>query len=566
MKRTPVSFICLVGLLLAAIVSFLPARAQVTLQQVVSRENVEFNLTTPSWSVGLDGNVYLCDPDQAGGTYVMRLSTAGANKIGSALPTECGGAVAANANGIIAVAHGHFADCVKLYDTNFNLLATTTGFNGCDYDAPGDIEVGASGNFYALDQRSNRIVCISGQSGSYGQILCSYTYPSQSQYNVVATFRVCEATQQFILVDWGSPLICLGLTGSWFNGGTLTQQWSNSSSGVSYWGSLTGGVDYDSSGNLYTFPYGASAITEWNSSGNQTGSFTLTNNPGNADDGTLRISNGQALVRETSPANGGVALNTELFRVFTLSGSTASYARTVVPAEDVLTATYGSETWTAGAVTPFTITLTSPLSPSPTPVWHVWGRPCDSAVALDGSSITSTYQDFGYSSANHTITVPAGCAGLYDIKVTPEQAGWQRGAQSTYWLHDIVEMQTSGAVGTISVYTTDGAEVAGANGTSVAVTNGSTNVTGTGTAFTTTLAAGDIILIDGQSNTIAGITSDTQLTLTTAASATASGLPLYLCSSTPPITACITMPATRSRSPSACAARRGICLPRSLSI
>ena len=89
-------------------------------------------------------------------------------------------AVAANANGIIAVGHAHFADCVKLYDPNFNLLATVTGFNGSNYDAPADVEVGASGNFYGLDQWNNRIFCISGQSGNYGQILATYSYPSQA--------------------------------------------------------------------------------------------------------------------------------------------------------------------------------------------------------------------------------------------------------------------------------------------------------------------------------------------------------------------------------------------------
>ena len=53
--------------------------------------------------------------------------------------------------------------------------------------------------------------------------------------------------------------------------------------------------------------------------------------------------------------------NTELFRVYTLS--TGALVNTVAPAIDTLTATYSSETWTAGAVTPFTLTFTSALHP-----------------------------------------------------------------------------------------------------------------------------------------------------------------------------------------------------------
>ena len=198
-----------------------------------------------------------------------------------------------------------------------------------------------------------------------------------------------------------------------------------------------------------------------------------------------------------------------LFQVFSLS--TGATVRTVTPNEDVLTATYGSETWTAGAVTPFTLTFTSELTPAPTPTWHVWGRPFDSAVTIGSNGqVATTYQDFGYTTTNGgQITVPAGCNGLYQIKVTPEQAGWQRGTVSEYFVNDVVEIRPSGAVGAISVYTTAGDAMAG----TVAITNGSTTVTGTGTSFTTTLYAGNTIFVDGQFNTIASITSNTQLTV-----------------------------------------------------
>ena len=59
MKHGHITFTWLVGLfMLAAVFSASPGRA-VTLQQVISRENTEFNLTTNLMAVGLDGNVYL---------------------------------------------------------------------------------------------------------------------------------------------------------------------------------------------------------------------------------------------------------------------------------------------------------------------------------------------------------------------------------------------------------------------------------------------------------------------------------------------------------------------------
>ena len=91
--------------------------------------------------------------------YVMRVGPTGTPKAGSVLNTEALSSVAANANGIIATAHGHFAHCVNIYNSSFTLLASVNSFNGSNYDAPADVEVGdQSGNFYALDQWNNRIL------------------------------------------------------------------------------------------------------------------------------------------------------------------------------------------------------------------------------------------------------------------------------------------------------------------------------------------------------------------------------------------------------------------------
>ena len=162
MKHGYITFTWLVGLfMLAAIYSSPPGRA-VTLQQVISRENTTFSLTTNLMNVGLDGNVYLANAG-SGDSYLMRLSLTGANKNGAVLATEAASGVAANASGIIATSHGHYAHCVNIYNSQFALQATQNNFNGSDFNAPDDVEVGASGNFYGLDQKSNRILEISPQ-------------------------------------------------------------------------------------------------------------------------------------------------------------------------------------------------------------------------------------------------------------------------------------------------------------------------------------------------------------------------------------------------------------------
>ena len=105
--------------------------------------------------------------------------------------------------------------------------------------------------------------------------------------------------------------------------------------------------------------------------------------------------------------------------------------------------------------------------------------PATAAVTIGSNGQPDRLPGFGYTStAGGQITIPAGCAGLYAIKVTPEQAGWQRGTVSEYNVADIVEIRTPGAVGAISVYTTAGDALAG----SVQLTSGSAGVLGTGPA------------------------------------------------------------------------------------
>src|SRR5688572_27961607 len=102
------------GLLLAALLC--PAlgtqETPVTLQQIISRENPRFSADS-RMTVGRDGRVYLA----TGGndSYVLRFERDGSGKAGSAVTYACANA-AANADGVIAVASGHFAHAVTFYN------------------------------------------------------------------------------------------------------------------------------------------------------------------------------------------------------------------------------------------------------------------------------------------------------------------------------------------------------------------------------------------------------------------------------------------------------------------
>jgi uncharacterized repeat protein (TIGR01451 family) len=109
----------------------------------------------------------------------------------------------------------------------------------------------------------------------------------------------------------------------------------------------------------------------------------------------------------------------------------------------------------------------------------------------------------------------------------------------------------AGATGTITCAIASNVLTCTANGAvmippllqgTVAVTNGSTDVTGTGTAFTTQLTAGSVISISTASYTVASISSDTALALTANyAGANASGLAVPGSFSVP-ITVTVTAP------------------------
>jgi len=400
----------------------------VTLEQIVSREHPYFSVSGANMGVGRDGKVYLCSPSGGSG-YVIRINRDGTNKSGGVLATESCTAVAANSNGIIAVTHAHFAACAKLYDTSFSNYATVKAFTTVNYDEPSDVQVGASGDFYAIDPANNRVVRFNQQ----GKIVNTYSYPAPVQGRYMS-FRVCEAASLLYFfqgyVNGGpapNPVVAVGFDGlqKW----TLTYAQTD----VRTYDRLYGGCDVDDTGTLYTLCEHSTVINKWNSSGASVGSITLSGTPANG--GNLRVFGTDAVVNY----NFITSNTTELFRVYNLS--TGAFVRSVLSDYDQLDATYSSSTWTAGSVIPFTITFTPGGGRSTNPNWNVWLR----------NYGQSQYTQCTW--ASNQLTVPSGISGLFQVKVTPEVS--PTNGYSDYMVQDMVEIRPSGALGSVSVLTSN---------------------------------------------------------------------------------------------------------------
>jgi len=405
----------------------LPAFA-VTQTQTISRENVLYNWAATSLNVGRDGKVYLCNGGQPNG-YLMRINRDGTMKTDTSL-TYCALATVANANGIMAIAEGHFTATLALRKPDFTEYATIPGFNvGQCYDAPADVTVGASGDFYALDQYATNGQMIR-RINAAGQTVATYNYPTATIPRA-CRIKVCEATQTFYILNmnYTGTLCAVGFDGTikWSKTYTNTGVYTADMRGCDY---LHGGFDVDDAGTLYTIPENSNVITKWDGNGNSTGTVTLSMGSENTLIAGLAVFGNEALILRH--------IQGELFHDYNLT--TGVQNRIVSADVDTLSMTYSSEVWTAGTQLPFTISYTS--SHPNTPVWHVWGCPNDS----------TTYREFTYS--NGQLTIPSDCTGLYNIKLTPECEGMQRGGVAEYRVYDLVEIRKASAPGTLTVYTT----------------------------------------------------------------------------------------------------------------
>ena len=391
----------------------------VTLEQIISRENPAFDCRTAQFSVGRDGNVYFSNNSG----YVLRMTRDGQERMGAILAGAANG-VAANADGIIGVAHGHFQHSVRTYRPDFSFIGAVADFLNDDivgWQAPTDVQVGASGDFYGADYSRHRIVRVSPS----GKMLAVYPIPPTVATTRINRFRVDEQRQTFYILCWApAEFRAVGFDGKTKWTAPLTTTFNG------------GGIDLDDEGNFYAIGGVEDLLKKFSPDGEQlatikiqfTDALRASYQYGIAD---MRISAGEIFLKRYHPA--------ELFQCYDLA--TGALKRVVSIDHDRLTVTFPTEVWTAGSTVPFRIDFIAGHTKSPR--WRVWARPF-TAVA---------YREIPFTDGQ--LYIPDDLAGVFQLKVTPEVEPWQRGAASEYLVRTVVEVRMPASKGTANVLTTD---------------------------------------------------------------------------------------------------------------
>ncbi|MBA3845200.1 MAG: hypothetical protein H0X45_01010, partial [Planctomycetes bacterium] len=400
----------------------------VVLEQIISREDAAFTCARANLSVGRDGLVYLCNGGNVG--YALRIGRDGKDKFGQPLGLSAAVAATANSAGVIATAHVHFNHKIVFRDAMLKPTAEQTDFlvsDAAGWDAPGAIEAGASGDFYAVDQHRDRILRLAAD----GKILKAFAIARDP--GAIQFIRVCEAKQLFFVIANSGAIRCIGFDGvtRWSVNAALAGEW--------YLGSRA--FDCDDDGNLYLLENNSDSLKRFAPDGKPAGEVTLQIGDHRPPAGqcwffALRISQGDCIVRSNHPS--------ELFQVYDLR--TGAFKQAVSADVEVLHASYPSPVWTNGKAMPFTIDFAT-AGRRITPRWRLWARPLDAA----------DWREFELGQGH--AKVPADAAGLYRIKLTPEVQPQERGGDaqvvSEYQLQAVIEVRPAGAKGSLSVFTQD---------------------------------------------------------------------------------------------------------------
>jgi len=405
----------------------------VTLEQVISHENPNFNNRNARLTVGKDGMVYVANGGNPSG-YVLRLTREGTLKTGGDIP-YCTTFVAANAQGTLAVAAAHFTHSILYYDPSFKQFATFSDIRYGDdagWDAPRFVEVGASGDFYALDQYRSRVQRLT----STGTVVAIYPIraAAEADWGSPDEFRVCEKNKTIYYLSRGE-IHCSTLDGK-------TQWMYKTTIGGNGWDGYHGGFDVDENGTLYVMAQDSKAITVINSDGKPGKSIPL--QMGNYQPGpgmgitSLRIFGGDVILKRYHPA--------ELFQCYDLA--TGALKRVVNMDCEKLTVIYPREVWTAGEILPFRIDFSKGDKIITPPRWHAWLCPLGTSDYREATVLPP--KELGLS---QRLQVPDDAAGLYQLKVTPETQPVQSGLVSEYLVHAVVEIRKPQTQGTVSVQT-----------------------------------------------------------------------------------------------------------------
>jgi outer membrane protein assembly factor BamB len=247
-------------------------------------------------------------------------------------------------------------------------------------------------------------------------------------------FRVCEKTKAFYLLARGAPtdrLFCVGFDGKerWaYKGGVSTVYDSVG---------LGGAFDVDDEGTLYVLAGRSDVVHRASPDGKPLGKITLQMGkarpaPNEHWFSSLRAHGNHLLLQRPGA--------TEFFQRYDLRSGALQLVRHTD--HERVRVTFDSDVWTAGTNVPFRIRLRAD-GRELTPRWRVWARPFASV----------DYREFPL--VDDVLQVPADCAGLYVVKVTPELLPGQALAASGHVVRTVVEVRHPKTKGTATVLTAE---------------------------------------------------------------------------------------------------------------
>jgi len=400
---------------LAALLGAWSAGRGAALEQIISRENPSFNNLTASFTVGRDGRAYLTNSTAPG--HLLRVEPDGSAKLSASVVYATHNATASR-DGTIAVASGHFAHKVTIYDAGVVQKADYRDFLVSDkvgWDAPAHVEAGAGGDFYAVDQHRNRVVRLSPAGVVRSTHNISRDPPGAP--GAAASFRVHEGLRRFYVLTRAGTLRC------------------ESFDGIPLWTIRPPGpFDVDEQGNVWTVDASTGAVRVFGTDGQPLRQVTLELGDGapSADSPftALRIHDRFLLLRRRHP--------TELFRRYDLS--TGRLVNVAVAAHERLTMSYPRDVWPAGQTVPVEIRH-EPMGQPSRPRLRLWLR------AMDGAEWLPLALEDG------RVSVPQRCAGLYHLKLSAETEGAFRPPGSEYLLQGWVEIRAPGTRGVLTTFT-----------------------------------------------------------------------------------------------------------------
>jgi len=407
------------------------AAKSVKLEQIISREDPTFNCTVAVMNVGRDGNVYLGNAGSA--SYIMRLSPDGQVKSASAAGVEAMCNAIANADGVVAGSHAHFAAAVWLYDANFRRIDKVGGFLVNDqvgWDACAHVDVGASGDFYGMDQHRDRVVRITPQGKIIKEIGLASDFEDPNLGTLGQMHRVCEKTESLYVLSRHGELRCMSFDGK--------KKWMLSAGVNPYaYGGGMGGYDVDDDGTLYVIRGEETVVRMYDGDGKPAGEIKLNMGDLAPTSDKNRISamsvhGDEIFIKRLHP--------TELFQRY--DKITGELKNVMHMEHERLSVAYPGEVWQAGQAIDFKIAFDSGGSVLK-PVWKVWAR----------NFGDTNWRELSWK--DNKLQVPADLVGVVHVKVSPELQPQVRGLQSEYLVQSLVAVVKEGSRGSL-VVTTDG--------------------------------------------------------------------------------------------------------------